>query len=398
MATIHVLVPEFKRDTFSGGLLCIFEYCRGLSSRGHRVVVIPMLPSGSPRWFAGQIGSIASLRRFERARQSAQRLATALWSRGSQPWHGHLWDLTTTGLLFAPQVFSPAIQQALGTSHVRAILQGEAPADVTLATSYPTAVPASLYGSGRKFYFAQHYEPYFSVDAPEPGLAEWEARSTYSLPLKMIANSTWLQRKLQNEKSGDEVFLCPNAIDHQIFRGTPHSASFNGEVKVISYGGRSAQWKGFLEMAEAMRIARTTCIDLKLRWLVYGSALLPPNNAIAPYEPLGFLNSPELATAYRSADILLSASWYESFPLFPLEAMACGLPVITTQPGTEDFAIHEVTAQVVEPRNPASIAAGLIRLLRDDKYRTTLAAAGNKMSRGFSWEKSVAAMESILLS
>jgi len=41
---------------------------------------------------------------------------------------------------------------------------------------------------------------------------------------------------------------------------------------------------------------------------------------------------------------------YESFPLFPLEAMACGLAVITTAPGTEDYAVNQENCLVVEPK------------------------------------------------
>ena len=398
MATIHLVVPPIQRDKFGGGLLCALEYAKGLRSRGHCVNVIPLLPSPSPRWFAGDIGSIPRLKRMRWLWKSMRRLSSALASRGAQSWYGDVWDITTIGLLCAPRVFSPTIQQALGMAHVRIILESHLPlADATLATSYQTALPVHLYGTGRKFYFAQHYEPYFSIDAPEPKLAELAATSTYRLPLKIIANSSWLRAKLQSEIMDADVSLCPNAIDHQVFNGEPKTEPLGIEIRVISYGGRGAQWKGFREMAEAMKIARSACSDKRLRWLVYGSAALPPDNSIASYEALGFLNSVQLADAYRAADIFLSASWYESFPLFPLEAMSCGLPVVTTQPGTEEFATHESTAQIVEPRNPERIAAGLIRLIREQEYRTFVAANGNRIAREFSWQRSVTAMENILL-
>jgi glycosyltransferase involved in cell wall biosynthesis len=111
---------------------------------------------------------------------------------------------------------------------------------------------------------------------------------------------------------------------------------------------------------------------------------------------LGFLLQPQLAEAYRSADILLSASWYESFPLFPLEAMACGLPVITTQQGTEEFATPGVSAEVVRPRDPPSIADGLVRLITDASYRSAIAVEGNRASKAFTWNASAKRMESLL--
>jgi glycosyltransferase involved in cell wall biosynthesis len=182
-----------------------------------------------------------------------------------------------------------------------------------------------------------------------------------------------------------------------VFVGQPKPETGSDKVRIISYGGRLAEWKGFREMAAAVRIARMRLPQTNIRWQVYGTSVLRPDNPIAPYEELGFLKQSELAAAYRNADILLSASWYESFPLFPLEAMACGLPVITTQYGTEEYAVHGVTAEVVQPRNEQSIADGLIRLIRNRSYRSEIAMRGHKASKKFTWDASVSRLEQILL-
>lgn len=116
-----------------------------------------------------------------------------------------------------------------------------------------------------------------------------------------------------------------------------------------------------------------------------------------PYENAGFLKPRDLARFYKEGDILLSAPWYESSPLFVLEAMACGLPVITTQLGTEDYAFAGEAPEVVEARNPTSIANGLIRLITDVNYRNRIAKSGPEIARQFTWEKSVATMEGLLL-
>lgn len=298
--------------------------------------------------------------------------------------------------LLRADIFPDEIQSGLSLMYVRELLQTVLPpADVTIATESRAALAVSLYGTGRKFYFAQHFEPYFSVDMSNPGLWEYGARQSYRLGLRMIANSSWLQGKLQQE-IGSEVALCPNAIDHSVYSGSPKTGALGSEVRVISYGGRHAKWKGFREMAQGIQLARKRLPGLRLRWLVYGPCILEPSNSIAEYEALGFLQPPDLAKAYRDADILLSASWYESFPLFPLEAMACGLPVITTQYGTEEFAFPGKTAEVVQANDPESIAAALIRLITDAERRHSIAADGNELARQFTWQKSVARMESLL--
>jgi glycosyltransferase involved in cell wall biosynthesis len=243
----------------------------------------------------------------------------------------------------------------------------------------------------------QHFEPLFRDESDDPALAEVDARASYRLGLRMIANSSWLRARVLEDVPGAETHLCPNAIDHRVFHGEPRVARRSDEVVVLSYGGRNAAWKGFKEMAEAVRRVRERLPRTRLRWQVYGEALLPPDNAIAPYEHLGFLQPGPLAEAYRRADILLSASWYESFPLFPIEAMACGLPAITTAFGTEEYAVPGETAEVVRPRDPESIAAGLERLVVDLDHRTALAARGHAMARRFTWDRSVETLERILL-
>jgi glycosyltransferase involved in cell wall biosynthesis len=128
-----------------------------------------------------------------------------------------------------------------------------------------------------------------------------------------------------------------------------------------------------------------------------GSSSSSSAESEAARSPRVELSSPsDLANAYRDADILLSASWYESFPLFPVEAMACGLSVVTTPNGTEEYAIHGETAEIVAPRSAEDIARGFTRLNRDPSYRCKIAAAGLQISKKFAWDKSVQRFEPIL--
>lgn len=391
MSVINFVIPPTSKTLFSGGTLCLLEYAKGLRARNHQVNLIPFMPCDPPLWFTGDFGWFPgeqlmkkiALRMFALKNEVAADTA-GNGSNNSSEAHVN------------PKLLSLELQLAFGTIYAREILKELPVADATVASFFSTARPVQLYGTGKKFYFAQHFEPYFANDMPDPILAEHEAMMSYRMGLQIVANSTWLRQKLKREL-GMEVMFCPNAIDHSIFHGLPKSGQLGDEIRVISYGGRGASWKGFKDMAAGMRIARERLSRVKLRWQVYGSCVLEPSNPIADYEPLGFLQPSALANAYRSADILLSASWYESFPLFPLEAMACGLPVITTQHGTEEFAIHEQTAEVVKPQDPECIADSLVRLVTQNNYRATIAARGNIVSKEFNWRNSVDRMENILL-
>ena len=270
-------------------------------------------------------------------------------------------------------------------------------ADITIATSFETALPVSLHGKGALAYYTQHFEPFFANEFDDPKFAEAMARLTYNLPLKIVTNSLWLKETILTETGVAAWAVAGNAID-DVMRdcGAPRIGwKPSMPLKVISYGGRGALWKGFTDMAEGIRRARSRGIEID--WSVYGDCELPPENTIAQFKQLGFLNSDKLAKAYRENQILLSSSWYESFPLFPLEAMAAGLAVITTKAGTEAFARHMDTAWIVPPRNPDALCEALSELGGNQELRESLGAAAIKEAQQHSWPYASRKMERILM-
>ena len=92
---------------------------------------------------------------------------------------------------------------------------------------------------------------------------------------------------------------------------------------------------------------------------------------------------------YRSADVLAAAPWYEPFGLVPLEAMACGLPVVgTAVGGLTDTVVEGVTGELVPPRNPAALAVALRRLLADHRRRFAYSTASADRARQcYSWRR-----------
>jgi glycosyltransferase involved in cell wall biosynthesis len=92
---------------------------------------------------------------------------------------------------------------------------------------------------------------------------------------------------------------------------------------------------------------------------------------------------------YRLAAVFVFPSLYEGFGLPPLEAMACGTPVVTSNLSS----MPEVTgdaAVLVDPYDVDSIVDGMERVLRDPALSAQLRAKGIARAREFSWERSVA--------
>jgi len=99
----------------------------------------------------------------------------------------------------------------------------------------------------------------------------------------------------------------------------------------------------------------------------------------------------------RSADIVLAVPWYEPFGITPLEAMACGRPVVATAVGgLVDSVADGVTGDLVPPRDPDRLGATVAALLADPARRAAYGAAGIARVRSrYRWSRVVADTESV---
>ncbi|MFH7882694.1 MAG: glycosyltransferase family 1 protein, partial [Candidatus Aenigmatarchaeota archaeon] len=94
-----------------------------------------------------------------------------------------------------------------------------------------------------------------------------------------------------------------------------------------------------------------------------------------------------LALFYSRAKLLVYPSLYEGFGLPPLEAMACGCPVLTS----ERASLPEVcgdAAVYCDPESIESIEEGIYRILTDEQLRDTLIEKGLKRTKFFEWGNS----------
>jgi len=99
---------------------------------------------------------------------------------------------------------------------------------------------------------------------------------------------------------------------------------------------------------------------------------------------LGFVSDEELPSLYRSAGAVVYPSLYEGFGFPPVEAMACGCPVLTTHRGALAEVVGDAAA-IVDPEDVDAIAVELERLAADESWRARLVEAGTKNAARFSW-------------
>lgn len=90
----------------------------------------------------------------------------------------------------------------------------------------------------------------------------------------------------------------------------------------------------------------------------------------------------------RSADVVVCTPWYEPFGIVPLEAMACGVPVVASAVGGMlDTVVEGVTGLHVPPRDPQALAIALQRLLDDPVLRQRMSANGRRRAvRNYNWD------------
>jgi D-inositol-3-phosphate glycosyltransferase len=100
---------------------------------------------------------------------------------------------------------------------------------------------------------------------------------------------------------------------------------------------------------------------------------------------------------YRSADLLVAAPWQEQFELAPLEAMACGLPVIgTAVGGINETVVDGLTGDLVPPRDPRALGGALRRLVNDKVRRFAYATAAlDRARQAYSWKRVAAQLGSV---
>jgi glycosyltransferase involved in cell wall biosynthesis len=103
---------------------------------------------------------------------------------------------------------------------------------------------------------------------------------------------------------------------------------------------------------------------------------------------IGQVPHTELTSLIRSADLMLCLPWYEPFGIVPLEAMACGIPVVgSAVGGLLDTVIDGVTGALLPPRQPGAVAATVTALLGDEPRRRAYGRAGRERALNYTWEQ-----------
>lgn len=109
----------------------------------------------------------------------------------------------------------------------------------------------------------------------------------------------------------------------------------------------------------------------------------------------GFIDQGELPLYYAAATALVYPSLYEGFGFPPLEALATGTPVITSNTSSLPEVVGDA-ALLIPPRDVAALAAALVRMTQDDLLRQDLRTKGLARAAQFAWDRTAAQTVDVL--
>jgi glycosyltransferase involved in cell wall biosynthesis len=145
--------------------------------------------------------------------------------------------------------------------------------------------------------------------------------------------------------------------------------------------------KAFVQVLEKTDVRPQLVIAGGEGWLIDDTLEFARSSTVARrLRFAGYLNDEELRALYSSCRAFIYPSLYEGFGLPPLEAMACGAPVIAGRIP----ALQEVlgdTALLVEPLDVDTLGRRIVELMQSERRRNELTVAGRKRAAEFSWDQ-----------
>ncbi|CAG0935635.1 Putative glycosyltransferase EpsD [Thermoflexales bacterium] len=336
----------------SGGVQVVVEYANRLATRGHLVTLI------TPRGMC--------------APEIRQRIARDVTiCESAEPPSARRNALTNLRLLWS-------LWQALP------------PSDVIIATHTPTIMPVCLATLGHRAQRAWLYMDYAEMFQARP-LEGWLLRH----------GPRWFDRLATLSEASRVVALRTGArqatviglglTDAERFVPKPRLANVH---PIAMYLGDGRPRKGLADFLAAAEIVRRSVVDLHLLLVTKDR---PELKTALPYAHVVKPDEITLPDLYRSADVFVSASWGEGFGLPPLEAMACGVPVVLTDSGgVRDYARSGENCSMVPVRDVTQLAAAIVHVLSDREYAQRIGRAGVLTAARFQWEVCVERLEAVL--
>ena len=194
----------------------------------------------------------------------------------------------------------------------------------------------------------------------------------------------------------EKMHIIPYGVDHEIFKPAINKEKLRKKILGAFYmkdfpyfihvGESNWARKNVFRMLDAFEKARDA--GIRHRLIILGRTdpeVYERANTINGVVVLGFVSTEHLSKLMQCADALLLPSLHEGFGIPLIEAMACGVPVITSNV----YSLPEVAANgglFINPYDVSDIANAIIKMSRDESLRVSLSNNALERSKKFTWE------------
>lgn len=231
-------------------------------------------------------------------------------------------------------------------------------------------------------YFEQGDFHIFEYNNLNPTIKDFVYRQ-FQLP-RFIFTVSNRCAKLIKEIYNREALVIPNAVEKEIFKPNEDGFTILKEPYILMVGNPKLTFKGINDIIKAFPVIKKSMPNVKL----YLISPVKPDDEVELKVDKVFVNpsQQQIADLYRNALMYICGSYYESFCLPVLEAMACGCPVVTTNnEGVLEYVQDNYNALIVKKGEPMDIADKAIKLIKDKELREGLRKNGLLTAEKFNW-------------
>ena len=212
------------------------------------------------------------------------------------------------------------------------------------------------------------------------------------------SRDVWNFLQLKYNLDSDRTAYIPNGVEPRFFISRSYRDS--GPLKLL-YAGTWLDQRGIFYLRDALlRLAA----QLPGLTMTFAGCACPPEvireffgaklASTVVVQPV--VRSVEMQELYAAHDIFLFPSLMEGLPSVLLEAMASGMPVITTETcGMPDVVENGFNGLLVPPANAPAIEAAVLRLAADPALRQCLGLAAQRTMKRYTWERSAEMLEAL---
>ena len=358
----------------TGGVRAIFEVANGLSKRGHEVIITSL--EGDHTWFP----LVAKVNYVEKP--NFIRILNPLKQLKSRE------SLRYSSI-------SPVLgQMKMGfeADLIKPLTEAIPDCDINVATWFFTSFAVYRSNKGKQFYFFMDFD---ELAEKHGNYYHMLFKESLYLPLNIITISTWLKEWILDNYSKDAV-VAGVGIEHNVFYPRTTILEDVDGYKIMGIF-RGFDYKGDSDLINALNIVSEKIPEINPVIVCSKDTF---NDLIKKHTfkfQYTFFESPSddtLAELYSSSDLFVFASHIEGYGLPPLEAMACGTPVITTDcRGVRDFVVPGENALMVPIKEPEAIAESIIKMYNNPDLARKLKEEGILTAKKFTWERVVDVFE-----